>query len=215
MEGALGRIPVLLAPQKTSKNLSSVVVIVSRVVAWAASAIEGMTVGGTKPSLMVAVAVAELADLVYPRPILDVLVVVVLAVEGVSRHLINVHWATLERVTAGVMGRMCDDKMGPWGGRHSRKVLCGTRGQGVLGVQEEWGVDSAEPGGVLRRKYLGVTGFVRMVRGRRLRDCRFGLLELKQVPGAFGGHAEVAEVGVVNLGHDLTLRATEKCVVYE
>ena len=86
MEGALGRIPVLLAPQKTSKNLSSVVVIVSRVVAWAASAIEGMTVGGTKPSLMVAVAVAELADLVYPRPILDALAVVVVPARvGLSR----------------------------------------------------------------------------------------------------------------------------------
>ena len=152
MEAALGRIPVLLAPQKTSKNLSSVVGIVSRVVAWAALAIEGMTVGGTKPSLTVAVAVAELAGLVYPRPILDVLAVVVLAVVGVSRHLIYVNWATPARVTAGVTGRECDDKMGLWGGQHSRRVLCGTRGQGALGVQGEWGVDSAGLGGVLRRK---------------------------------------------------------------
>ena len=33
--------------------------------------------------------------------------------------------------------------------------------------------------------------------------------------GAFGGHAGVAEAGVVNLGHDLTLRVTEKCAAYE
>jgi len=49
-----------------------------------------------------------------------------------------------------------------------------------------------------------------MVRGRRLHDCRFGLLELKQVP-----HAEVAEARDVNPGHDLTLRVTEKCAVRE
>lgn len=33
--------------------------------------------------------------------------------------------------------------------------------------------------------------------------------------GASGGLAGVAEAGVVNLGHDLTLRVTEKCAVRE
>ena len=76
MEAALGKIPDL-ASQKTSKNLSTGVVIVTQVVTWAVLAIEGMTVGGTIPSLMVTVAVAELAGLVYLRPILDALAVVV------------------------------------------------------------------------------------------------------------------------------------------
>lgn len=76
MEAALGKIPVL-ASQKTSKNLSTGVVIVTQVVTWAVLAIEGMTVGGTIPSLMVTVAVAEPAGLVYPRPTLEALAVVV------------------------------------------------------------------------------------------------------------------------------------------
>jgi len=96
--------PVLLASQKTSKNSSTVVVTVSRVVTWAASAIEGMTDGGTKPSLTVAVAVAELAGLVYPRPILAVLAVVVMEVAGLSRlfHQIYVNWANAAKATVGV-----------------------------------------------------------------------------------------------------------------
>lgn len=84
MEAALGKIPVLLASQKTAKNLSTEVVIVIQVVAWAVSAIEGMTVGGTTPSLTVAVAVVELAGLVYPRPILDALAVVVVELARVA-----------------------------------------------------------------------------------------------------------------------------------
>jgi hypothetical protein len=87
VEAALGKIPVLLASQKTAKNLSTEIVIVIQVVAWAVSAIEGMTVGGTIPSLTATVAVAELAGLVYPRPILDALAAaaVVPAKVGLSR----------------------------------------------------------------------------------------------------------------------------------
>jgi hypothetical protein len=77
VEAALGKTSVLLASRETAKNLSTEVVIVTQVAAWAVLAVEGMNVGGTTPSLTVEVAVAELAGLVYPRPILDALAVVV------------------------------------------------------------------------------------------------------------------------------------------
>jgi len=155
VEAVLGRTPVLLALQKTSKGLSTVVGVVCRVVTREVPVIEGMTVGGTIPSLTVAVAVVESADLVCPRQILDVLAVVVPTRVVSSRlfHQIYANWATGARVTAGVTGRVYDDKMGLWGGQHSRSwVLCGTRVQGALGVQEEWAVGSAGPEGVLHRK---------------------------------------------------------------
>jgi hypothetical protein len=158
VEAVLGRTPVLLASLKTSKGLSTVAQVVSWVVARAASAVEGMTVGCTIPSLKVAVAVVELADLVCPRQTLDVPTV------GLSRlfHQIYVNWTTAARATAA--GRVCDDKMGVWEGQHSQSwVLCGTPVQGALEVQEEWGVDSAGPGGVLHRRYVEAPGFVRMV----------------------------------------------------
>lgn len=60
-----------------------------------------------------------------------------------------------------MIGRECEDRMDLWGGQHSRGVLCGTRVQEALGVQEEWGVDSAGPEVVHRN--LGVPGFARMV----------------------------------------------------
>lgn len=112
MEAVLGRTPVL-ASQKTSKGLSTVTGVACQALARAVSAIEGMTVGGTIPSLTVAV--VELADLVFPRQILDVLVVVVVLTRvGLSClfHQIYVNWVTAAGVTAGVKGKVCDDKMG-------------------------------------------------------------------------------------------------------
>lgn len=159
-EAAPGRMTGHLALQKTSKNSSIVAGIESRVVAEAESAIEEMTFGGTIPWPTVVAAVAALAGLVYPRPILDVLAVVVLAVVVMAavglRRLLNqiwyVYWATPARVTAGVTGREYDDKMGLWGGQYLGKVLYGIRVQGALGAQEEWGVDSVGLGGARHQK---------------------------------------------------------------